>query len=137
LITIAALAGLLLAPVGMTAEKFETEEGHPLAGIALRSIGAAVTSGRISDFAFHPESRNIFYVATSSSGVWKTTNRGTTWTPIFDHEGSYATGWIVLNPDNPEEVWVGSGENNSQRSVGYGDGVYKSIDGGKTWKTLA
>jgi photosystem II stability/assembly factor-like uncharacterized protein len=136
LIVLAALAGLLLAPVGMTAEKAETEEGHPLAGIALRSIGAAVISGRISDFAFHPESRNIFYVATSSSGVWKTTNRGTTWTPIFDHEGSYATGWIVLNPDNPEEVWVGTGENNSQRSVGYGDGVYKSIDGGKTWKNV-
>ena len=136
LIILAVIAGLMLTPVSMAAEKAESDEAHPLAGIALRSLGAAVISGRISDFAFHPESRNIFYVATASSGVWKTTNRGTTWAPIFDNEGAYATGWIALNPDNPEEVWVGTGENNSQRSVGYGDGVYKSIDGGKTWKNV-
>lgn len=136
LITIVALVCLVLTPVAMSAEKASTDEAHPLAGITLRSLGAAVISGRISDFAFHPDHRNIMYVATASSGVWKTTNRGTTWTPIFDNYGAYATGWITLNPDNPEEVWLGTGENNSQRSVGYGDGVYKSIDGGKTWKNV-
>ncbi|MGD9265016.1 MAG: hypothetical protein PVJ71_04480, partial [Lysobacterales bacterium] len=136
LITLTALAALLLTPVAMTADKSGDDEAHPLAGIKLRSLGAAVISGRISDFAFHPEHQNIFYVATASSGVWKTTNRGITWTPIFDNYGAYATSWITLNPDNPEEVWLGTGENNSQRSVGYGDGVYKSIDGGRTWKNV-
>ncbi len=111
LIVLAAFASLALAPVAMTAEKAETDDTHPLAGIALRNIGSAIISGRISDFAFHPQSRNIFYVATASSGVWKTTNGGTTWTPIFDNEGAFATGWIELNPDNPDEVWVGTGEN--------------------------
>jgi len=136
LIVLATLVSLVLTPATMAAEEAKTDEAHPLAGIPLRSLGAAVISGRVSDFAFHPQSRNIFYVATASSGVWKTSNRGTTWTPIFDNEGAYATGWIELNPDNPEEVWLGTGENNSQRSVGYGDGVYKSIDGGKTWKNV-
>jgi photosystem II stability/assembly factor-like uncharacterized protein len=136
LIVLAVFASLALAPAAMSAEKAETDEAHPMAGIALRNIGAAIISGRISDFAFHPQNRNIFYVATASSGVWKTINRGTTWTPIFDNEGAFATGWIELNPDNPDEVWVGTGENNSQRSVAYGDGVYKSIDAGKSWKNV-
>ena len=136
LLALAVFAGLALASPAMTDETDEGAEAHPLAGIALRNIGSAVISGRISDFAFHPQSRNIFYVATASSGVWKTINRGTTWIPIFDNEGSYATGRVELNPSNPEEVWVGTGENNSQRSVAYGDGVYKSIDGGKSWKNV-
>ncbi len=72
----------------------------------------------------------------ASGGVWKTTNAGTTWTPVFDDEGSYSIGCVVLDPKNPNTVWVGTGENNSQRSVGYGDGVYKSIDGGRTWKNV-
>jgi len=135
-LALAILVCLALANMAMAADTDEKAEAHPLAGIALRNIGSAVISGRISDFAFHPQSQNIFYVATASSGVWKTTNRGTTWTPIFDNEGAYATGWVVLNPDNPQEVWVGTGENNSQRSVAYGDGVYKSIDGGKSWNNV-
>src|SRR5207237_7519956 len=69
-------------------------------------------------------------------GVWKTVNSGTTWTPVFDNEGSYSIGALALDPKNPNVVWVGTGENNSQRSVGYGDGVYRSDDGGKTWKNM-
>lgn len=106
------------------------------AGLKLRSIGPAVTSGRIVGLAIHPTNRSHYYVAVASGGVWKTTNAGTSWTPVFDNEGSYSIGYVVLDPNNPEVVWVGTGENNSQRSVGYGDGVYRSDDGGRTWRNL-
>jgi len=109
---------------------------HPLSGMKLRSLGPSVMSGRISGFAVHPEKRSHYFVAVASGGVWKTTNAGVTWTPVFDNEGSYSIGCIVLDPKNPNVVWVGTGENNSQRSVGYGDGVYKSIDGGRTWQNV-
>lgn len=101
-----------------------------------RSVGPALTSGRISDFAVHPASRSVYYVATASGGVWKTVNAGTTYEPIFDGQGSYSIGCVTLAPSNPNIVWVGTGENNNQRSVAYGDGVYKSQDGGKSWKNM-
>lgn len=103
------------------------------AGLKLREIGPAVASGRISDIAVVPEKPNVWYVAVSSGGVWKTVNAGAIWTPLFDAEGSYSIGCVTLDPNNSNVVWVGSGENNSQRSVGYGDGVYKSLDGGANW----
>jgi photosystem II stability/assembly factor-like uncharacterized protein len=109
---------------------------HPLAGIPLRNIGPALTSGRVSDFAFYPGKSQTFYVSMASGGVWKTENNGITWKPVFDNEGSFAIGVVELDPANPNIVWVGSGENNAQRSVGYGDGVYKSVDGGKSWKHM-
>ncbi|MGD9020185.1 MAG: hypothetical protein PVF46_00175 [Lysobacterales bacterium] len=109
---------------------------HPLAGIPLRSIGPALTSGRVSDFAFHPDHKQTFYVSFASGNVWKTTNNGITWAPVFDNEGSYAIGVVELDPHNPNTVWVGTGENNAQRSVGFGDGVYKSVDGGKSWNNM-
>jgi photosystem II stability/assembly factor-like uncharacterized protein len=105
-------------------------------GLAFRNIGPAIASGRVSDFAVHPKTRSTYYVAVASGGVWKTTNNGTTWNPIFDSQGSYSIGCITLDPNDPLTVWVGSGENNSQRSVGYGDGVYKSEDGGGTWTNM-
>ena len=105
-------------------------------GLAFREIGPAVTSGRISDLAVHPKNPAIYYAAVSSGGVWKTINSGTTWTPIFDDQGSYSIGCITIDPNDPLVVWVGTGENNSQRSVGYGDGVYRSSDGGKTWEHM-
>ncbi len=107
-----------------------------LGGLRLRSIGPALMSGRVVGFAVHPRDRSHYYIAVASGGVWKTTNAGTTWTPIFDNEGSYSIGYITLDPKNPSTVWVGTGENNSQRSVGYGDGVYRSDDGGKSWKNV-
>jgi photosystem II stability/assembly factor-like uncharacterized protein len=108
----------------------------PFAGLRLRSLGPAVTSGRIVGFAVHPNDRSHYYVAVASGGVWKTINAGTTWTPVFDTQGSYSIGCVTLDPKNPHVVWVGSGENNSQRSVGYGDGVYKSTDGGRSWQNV-
>jgi photosystem II stability/assembly factor-like uncharacterized protein len=106
------------------------------AGLSLRGIGPAVTSGRIADIAVDPFDRKRWFVAVASGGVWRTENAGTTWTPVFDGEGSYAIGCVAIDPKNPNIVWVGTGENNAQRSVGYGDGVYKSLDGGKSWKNV-
>jgi photosystem II stability/assembly factor-like uncharacterized protein len=105
-------------------------------GLEFRSIGPAVASGRVIDLAVNPTNYDEFYVAVASGGVWKTTNHGTTFTPIFDNQASYSIGCISIDPNNTNVVWVGSGENNSQRSVSYGDGVYKSMDGGKTWKNV-
>ena len=105
-------------------------------GLAFRSIGPALTEGRISDIAVDPTNPAIWYLAVSSGGVWKTVNAGTTWKPIFDAQASYSIGCVTIDPNNPLTIWVGTGENNSQRSVGYGDGVYKSNDGGKSWKNV-
>lgn len=117
-----------------TAEK--NEEKAPFAGLDLREIGPALTSGRIVDLAVDPKHPDTWFVASASGGVWKTTNRGTTFTPVFDHEGSYSIGCVTVDPNNSLVVWVGTGENNAQRSVSMGDGVYKSVDGGKDWKNV-
>ena len=114
-------------------EYFET---GTYGGLSFRSIGPAVTSGRISDFAVVPGQPEKYYVAASAGGVWKTINNGTSFEPVFDSEGSYSIGCVSLDPSNYNVVWVGSGENNNQRSVSYGDGVYKSEDGGKSWKNM-
>ena len=113
---------------GMNADTFS--------GLQFRLIGPAVASGRVISFAVNPKNKSEFYVGVASGGVWKTVNDGTTWTPVFDGEGSYSIGWVTLDPNDPSVVWVGSGESNSQRSVGYGDGVYRSDDGGKSWKNM-
>ena len=105
-------------------------------GLKFRSIGPALTSGRISDLAVHPGNRKIYYAATASGGLWKTVSSGTTWSPVFDSQPTYSIGCVTMDPNNPLVVWVGTGENNSQRSVAYGDGVYKSVDGGKTWNNV-
>ncbi len=109
-------------------------DGSIFNGLKLRNLTPARTSGRIVDVAIHPTNNSIRYVAVASGGVWKTTNAGTTWTPVFDKEGSFSIGIVIIDKQNPNIVWVGSGENNAQRSVSKGDGVYKSTDGGATWK---
>jgi photosystem II stability/assembly factor-like uncharacterized protein len=107
-----------------------------LAGLEWREVGPALMSGRIADIAVDPVDRSIWYVAVGSGGVWKTENRGTTWTPIFDGQGSYSIGTVKVDPNNRHTIWVGTGENVSGRHVGYGDGVYRSLDGGATWENL-
>ena len=104
-----------------------------LQNFAFRSIGPSLTTGRLSDIAVDPKNSNIWYVAASAGNLWKTENRGNTWTPIFDTYGSYSLGAVVVDPKNPNIVWLGTGENNNQRSVSYGDGIYKSTDAGATW----
>ena len=116
--------------------KAEKKETLPLGALKARLVGPALTSGRVVGFAVHPKDRSHYFVAVASGGVWKTTNGGTTWTPVFDGEGSYSVGCVVMDPKNPNVIWVGTGENNSQRSVAYGDGVYKSTDSGKSWQNV-
>lgn len=105
-------------------------------GLKFRNIGPAKTAGRISDFAVNPDNPQKYYAAIASGNIWKTENNGITWKPVFDNYGSYSIGCITMDPNNHSILWVGTGENNSQRSVGYGDGVYKSSDGGKSWKNM-
>jgi photosystem II stability/assembly factor-like uncharacterized protein len=102
----------------------------------LRSIGPAIMSGRISHIAVHPEHKQTWYIGVASGGVWKTTNAGITFTPVFQNEGAYSIGSVVIDAKNPSTVWVGTGEANNQRSVGYGDGIYRSDDSGRTWRNL-
>ncbi len=103
------------------------------AGLELRNIGPAFNSGRVVDVAVDPADHARFFVAAASGGVWRTDNDGITWTPVFDHQGSYSIGCVTLDPRDPDVIWVGTGENNSQRSVSFGDGVYLSRDGGTSW----
>ncbi len=112
-----------------------SEEGV-YAGLTLRGIGPALMSGRVGDIAVDPVKHSTWYVAAASGGVWKTTNSGTTWAPIFDGYGSYSIGCVAVDPGNHLVVWVGTGESGSQRSVGYGDGLYKSIDGGASFSKV-
>jgi len=104
--------------------------------LKFRNIGPAITSGRIADIAIHPENNNLMYIAVGSGNVWKTENAGTTWKPIFEKEGSYSIGCITIDPNNDKTIWVGTGENVGGRHVGFGDGIYKSGDGGSSWKNM-
>lgn len=116
-------------------DKKELNSGT-FSSLKFRSIGPAFSSGRISDFAVNPDNTDQYYVAVASGHVWKTVNNGTTWDPVFDSYGAYSTADVEIDPNNPYAVWVGTGEYNSQRSVGYGDGVYKSEDGGKSFTNM-
>ena len=107
-----------------------------LSGLEFRPIGPSYNSGRVVDFAVQPDKTQVIYVATASGGIWKTVNNGTTWSPVFDSEGSYSIGCLAMDPTNSNAIWVGTGENNSQRSVAFGDGVYRSDDGGKSWTNM-
>src|SRR4051794_16862859 len=113
---------------GLNAETFS--------GLKFRSIGPGVESGRVMSIAVNPKRTAEFYVGVASGGVWKTVNDGTTWSPVFENEGSYSIGWVALDPNDSSVVWAGAGESNAQRSVSYGDGIYRSDDGGKSWKNL-
>ena len=139
LLTILAVS-LSLATFSQKPDKEEKSESgissSTVSGLKFRSVGPALTSGRIADIAIDPDNNNIWYVATASGGVWKTTNHGTTFSPIFDSYGSYSIGCVTIAPTNSNTVWIGTGENNNQRAVAYGDGVYKSLDGGKSFKNM-
>lgn len=131
------LIGLATLGLGQSDKEKDKEKPEALYnGLEFRSIGPAFMSGRISDIVIHPDNENLWYVTAGSGGVWKTENSGTTWKSIFDGQGSFAIGCVTLDPQNPEVVWVGTGENNGGRHISYGDGIYKSEDGGKTWKNM-
>ncbi|HUQ99896.1 MAG TPA: hypothetical protein VM166_10605, partial [Gemmatimonadaceae bacterium] len=137
------LASQTTAPAKTTPPAFDADSAR-LAELPWRPIGPAVTSGRVVDLAVPEGPRTqvgerlgeTFYVASASGGVWKTVNGGTTWEPIFDHQGSASIGDIAVAPSNPDIIWVGTGEANNQRSSSWGDGVYKSENGGKSWTNM-
>jgi photosystem II stability/assembly factor-like uncharacterized protein len=135
-LTTAQAPGQTPSKPALKAEKKALLTAEVLAGLEFRNIGPALMSGRISDIAIHPRNRNVWYVCAGSGGVWKTETAGISWTPLFDSQPSYSIGCVTLDPSNPEVVWVGTGENVSGRHVGFGDGVYKSLNGGKTWTNV-
>ena len=114
----------------------ESELESALSGFSFRSVGPAFMSGRIADIAIDPTNENVWYVAVGSGGTWKTTNAGTTWTPLTDDESFYSTGCITLDPNNSSVVWLGTGENVGGRHVGIGHGIYRSADGGSSWQDM-
>src|SRR3954471_13769358 len=131
-----ALAVLVLAIAAAVPALAQTIPADTFSGLRARSIGPAVTSGRVMTIAVHPTDNAVFYVGAASGGVWKTVNGGASFQPVFDTQGSFSIGWIAIDPKRPSIVWVGTGERNSQRSVAYGDGVYKSEDGGHSWTNV-
>ncbi|NOZ46641.1 MAG: glycosyl hydrolase [Chlorobi bacterium] len=132
---------VLFLTVGLKAEKNDTEKegtlsSNTFSGLKFRSIGPAYASGRITDFAVNPENHSEYYIAAAAGNVWKTTNSGITYVPVFDNEGSYSIADVEIDPNNTHVVWVGTGEYNSQRAIGYGDGVYRSEDNGQSWENM-
>lgn len=133
-----AIITVLLLPIGFQAAIAADQQtiAEAANGLKMRSIGPALMGGRIADIAIHPAKSSTWYVASASGGVWKTINAGITWVPVFDSQVSYSIGDVTIDPNNPDVVWVGTGENVSGRHVGWGDGVYRSVDAGMSWTNM-
>lgn len=124
-----------IAPLFLASALF-AQDASLFEKLEFRSIGPAVMGGRVTDIEGIPGNPGMVYVATASGGLWKTVNGGTTWTPIFDHGSTISIGNIAVDPHNSDVIWLGAGEANARNSVSFGDGVYKTLDGGKTWRNL-
>ena len=130
------VATALCLPFGspVYAQNYLMQRGlGPVSFLEWREVGPAVVGGRVSDLAVDETDTRIIYVGTATSGVWKSTNHGTTWEPIFTDQSTASIGDVTLAPSNPNVVWVGTGEPQNRQSSSWGDGVFKSIDGGTTW----
>ena len=126
--------GARQSPAAAPAPAADQLSADVLKGLAFRSIGPVIQTGRVQDVAIDPKNPNTWYIASAFGGLWKTTNRGATFTPIFDDGGSFNLCCVVIDPKNSNVLWLGTGENTSQRSAHFGDGVYKSTDAGRTWQ---
>ncbi|MBX3117541.1 MAG: T9SS type A sorting domain-containing protein [Fimbriimonadaceae bacterium] len=125
----------LLLPLSVLAQSAPSA-ATLLKGFQFREMGPSVTGGRIIDIEVHPSQPNTIYVGAATGGVWKSTNNGVSWTCIYQYEKTISMGDMAIAPSNPNIIWLGTGENNSQRSAHYGDGVWKSTDAGKTWTNM-
>ncbi|HSG46436.1 MAG TPA: hypothetical protein VLA43_01360 [Longimicrobiales bacterium] len=136
----ALLGALLAAALTATAAPVAAQEESPLAravnGLDFREIGPAIMGGRVADLAVREDDPAVWYVGFASGGVWRTVNHGTSWEPLFDHQPHASIGAVTLAPSNPNVVWVGTGEPQNRQSSPYGGGVYRSLDGGRTWNDL-
>lgn len=136
------VAALAIVPVSGQDNKDETSDDKSpwstknFEGLKFRSIGPAFMAGRIADIAIDPNDDNLWYIGVGSGGVWKTGNAGVTWKPVFDKESVYSIGCVTIDPQNTSVVWVGTGENVGGRHVSFGDGVYRSDDGGESWTNV-
>ncbi len=131
-----AAAGAVAVTAAVSGQSEKGLDAQVLKGIELRSIGPALATGRVQDVEIDPRNPSVWYVATAFGGLWKTTNRGITFAPMFDEQGSFTLCCVVVDPKDSNVVWVGSGENASQSSAHFGDGIYKYTDAGKTWKNV-
>jgi photosystem II stability/assembly factor-like uncharacterized protein len=122
------IAGTLFAQSELTPDM--------LSGLTFRDVGPANMSGRFVDLAVYEKDPYVYYAASATGGVFKTTNNGVTFTPVFEREATHSVGDIEIDQENPEVVWVGTGERANRQSSSWGDGVYKSTDGGKTWTNV-
>lgn len=127
------MGGAAIAETADDAEQPKLSSGT-FEAFNLRGIGPALMSGRIADIEIVQDDPATWYVAVGSGGVWKTENAGTTWTSLFDGQGSYSIGSLGLDPNDSNRIWVGTGENTGSRHLGFGDGIYLSNDGGKNWE---
>jgi photosystem II stability/assembly factor-like uncharacterized protein len=131
---------LIVLAIGLVTAGLGARQGQVtsdlLKGIELRTIGPTLTTGRVVDVEIDPKNPSVWYVASAFGGLWKTTNRGITFSPIFDDNGVFTLCCVAIDPKDSNVVWLGTGENNSQRSAHFGDGIYKSVDAGKTWKRM-
>lgn len=138
LIVLLAMTGMTQAKGSKKAENTNavTLEKTSLAGLSFRSLGPAITGGRIIDIEVNPDDPSEYYVASGHGSLWKTTNGSVTFSPVFDGQTSFAMGAVALDPSHPHVVWVGTGENNAHSYVVPGDGVYRSQDGGASWSNM-
>src|SRR6185503_14085076 len=133
----ALVAALLLAAQPLSAQTGATVPiAQEFEKLHFRSIGPAIMSGRITDLAVYEKDPAIMYVATAHGGVWESTSGGSDFQPIFDDGGMMSIGCVTVSQSNPDLVWVGTGEVNNRQTTSFGDGVYKSTDGGKTFQKM-
>ena len=139
LVAVLAIGGAIISGEAGLAGQGQTgavPAADPFKNLHFRSIGPAQASGRVADIAVYEANPSIFYVGSAHGGVWKTTNNGATFTPEFQNDGLISIGDIAVSQKNPDLVWVGTGESNNRQSTGWGGGIYKSTDGGKTFKNM-
>ncbi len=130
------LAAIALSVPALGAQGTAPPAASPFDHLRFRNIGPATMGGRIDDFAVLETNPSVFYVATATGGLWKTMNHGTTWESLFNDQDVVSIGDVAIAANDASVVWVGSGENNNRQSSSWGGGIYKSTDGGHTWKNM-